>query len=93
MLLDPRAELGVVQALLDRLVKHRLPRLADIKQRVDAGQKLSDTDIEFLKDSLEDAKETSRHIVKHPELQALGSRVSTLYADIIRVATENERHE
>lgn len=88
---DPRTELGVVQALLDRLVKHCLPRLVDIKQRVDDGQKLSDTDIEFLRESLEDAKETSRHVMQHPELEALASRVGALHADIIRAGTENER--
>ncbi|AXK71765.1 hypothetical protein DWG18_05320 [Lysobacter sp. TY2-98] len=87
---NPKAELGTVQALLDRLVKYRLPRLSDIKQRVDAGEKLSETDIDFLRSSLQDAQETSRHIVRHPELQALGSRVSALYAEIIKTATENE---
>lgn len=92
-MLDHSRDLGTVQALLDRLVKQRLPRLADVKHRVDAGEKLSDADIEFLRGSMQDAQDSSRYVVRHPELQALGARVSTLYAEIMRGATENETRQ
>ena len=49
---DP-TDTGTSQALLDRLVHSRLPRTLELKQRVDAGDRLTDTDLEFLKDLLE----------------------------------------
>ncbi|GAB1596095.1 hypothetical protein [Lysobacter claricitrinus] len=87
---DRMGDLGTVQALLDRLVKQRLPRLTDIKTRVDAGARLSEIDIAFLHAALVDAQETAPYVARHPELHALGVRIGALYADIIRVATENE---
>ncbi|MGY4516337.1 hypothetical protein [Lysobacter sp. HA18] len=87
---DQNSDLGTVQALLDRLVKQRLPRLTDLKKRVDAGEKLGDTDIAFLHSALVDAQETAPYVARHPELHQLGVRIGALYAEIIRVATENE---
>ena len=45
---DPN-DTGTSQALLDRLVHSRLPRTLELKERVDAGDRLTDTDLEFLK--------------------------------------------
>ena len=39
---------GTIQTLLDRLVKFRLPRALEIKQRIDGGDRLSESDIGFL---------------------------------------------
>jgi hypothetical protein len=41
-------DLGVISALLERLNNQRLPRLLDIKQRVDAGGRLDSIDMQFL---------------------------------------------
>lgn len=88
---DHTDDTGTIQALLDRLVKLRLPRMLDLKQRVDAGERLSDTEFDFLKRVLEDAQQSQGYVVRHPELHALGSQLVELYEHIVRKATENEK--
>ena len=88
---DQTDDEGTIQALLERLVKFRLPRTLDIKQRIDGGQRLGDNDIAFLKNALEDAQAGARYVARHPELHALGAQIAQLYDDIVRKALENEK--
>lgn len=88
---DQPDDTGTVQALLDRLLKQRLPRTLDLKQHVDSGARLSDSELDFLKRVLEDAQESQRYVTRHPELHALGSRLVELYGEIVRKAMENEK--
>lgn len=88
---DQTDDTGTVQALLDRLVKQRLPRMLDLKQRVDAGERLSDTELDFLKRVLEDAHQSQGYVVRHPELHALGARLIELYEHVVHKAVENEK--
>jgi hypothetical protein len=88
---DKTDDEGTIQALLDRLVKVRLPRTLEIKQRIDGGQRLGDNDIAFLKSALEDAKDGARYVARNPEFHALGAQVAQLYDEIVRKAFENEK--
>lgn len=83
-------DLGVIQAVLERLVKYQLPRALRIKDRVDRGARLTDAEIGFLKEMLESASQERTLVARHPEYQALAARVAGLYDEITRRALENE---
>ena len=88
---DQTDDAGTIQALLERLVKFRLPRTLAIKKRIDGGERLSDSDIAFLKTALEDAQHGQKFVARNPELHALGVQIVQLYDDIVRKALENEK--
>ncbi|BDU17084.1 hypothetical protein [Lysobacter auxotrophicus] len=87
----PTDDTATLQALLDRLVKFRLPRAMALKQRVDAGERMSDADIAFMKESLEDAQDGQHFVARNPEFHALGAQLVQLYEEIVEKATENEK--
>ncbi|MCG6940021.1 MAG: hypothetical protein LJE69_02075 [Thiohalocapsa sp.] len=88
---DPRLEAGVIQAILTRLEQQTLPRALDIKRRVDAGDKLMDSDTLFLDDALAGLRRDGPYVQHHPQWEPLYSRLIDLYDKITRKALENEQ--
>lgn len=84
-------EIGLIEVLVQRLEEQRIPRALDIKERVDNGERLSDFDISFLDEVLQDAAEVKPFIDQHPEWQELSTRIITLYKDITSRALANEQ--
>lgn len=82
---------GVIQALVERLQKIRLPRLNDIKERVDKGEVLDESDMSFLEEVLEDTQHVEPLLERNPEWQPLAASVVALYKDITDKALENEK--
>lgn len=84
-------EAGVLAVLVQRLETQRLPRALEIKDRLDRGERLTDADMRFLQEILEDAKGIAPLVSKQPEVQTLASRVTSLYSEITAKALENEK--
>jgi len=91
MIDTPNKDAGTVQAMLQRLNDFRIPRALDLKKKVDRGEKLDNYDIEFLEQVLGDAANAQSLVAKHPELQPLASKLTSLYGEITSKALENEQ--
>ncbi len=82
---------GIIEVLLERLEKQRLPRLLDIKQKVDSGNPLENFDLDFLEETMQDARKAIPLIDRHPKYQALAAKVMELYKSISDAALEIEK--
>ena len=83
---------AMVQVLLERMEKQRLPHLIDIREKLDQDQKLSSYDIEFLDEVFSDTRD-NEHFVHNADddLKILFMKVVNLYTEIMAKALENEK--
>lgn len=82
----------VLEALLERFSKRRLPRLLDIQKKVELGSPLDDFDMEFLEEVFSDARENEHYMkTADDELKMIIMKALSLYKDITQKALENER--
>jgi hypothetical protein len=87
---DKTEDTGTIEAILQRLNDFRLPRLLELKGRVDSGETLTEYDLEFLEHVLEDGHYIQGLIDRHPEVQPLAAQVIALYHHIVAKGLENE---
>ncbi len=84
---------GTIQTLLDRLNKHRLPRLLEIQRKVESAGLLDDVDMRFLRTVQDDAGDVLRLAGRNPQIPSLVTKVVQLYDDITRKALEYEQSD
>ena len=89
---DSTMDTGLIEVLLERLEKQRLPRLLAIKEKVDGGRSLDDFDVDFLEKAMADARSFIPVIDRHPEYQPLAAKVMELYKTITEKALEIEKN-
>ena len=87
------SEIGVITAVIERLVTQELPRLEAMEERLDKGERLSDSELEFLEQVSTDGNEVLRMIDHHPEYQELTAKVLGLCTTIISKAADVERNK
>ncbi len=80
----------MIVALLERLRTQRLPRLLDIKAKVERGARLDSFDIELLTEVFADARDKQSKWAQHPELDDIIARMTHLYHEITERALSNE---
>jgi len=88
---ESQREAGILEVIVQRLEEQRLPRLLDIKALVDRGERLSDLDINFLQEALQDANDVKAFVDAHPDWQDLAARMAHLYNEITTKALANEQ--
>ncbi len=82
---------GILEVLLQRLEKERLPIALTLKEKVDRGEKLNDSDLAFLEKVLSDSNRIKPLIKRHPEYHSLATKMVHLYSEITEKAVENEK--
>jgi hypothetical protein len=82
---------GTIQVLLNRLETLRLPRALDLQKKVERGERLDEIDTQFLTRVIEESRDALSLANKHPELQPLIARITSLYAEITSKGLENEQ--
>lgn len=83
---------GVIQALVERFEKFRMPMVLELKDKVDSGERLNDREIEYLEQVLQDAHANRALVDRHPEWQKVSAQVVSLYKQITEKALENEKN-
>jgi hypothetical protein len=81
---------GTEQVRVERFTKYELPRLLDLKEKVDGGAKLSEVEMEQLSDIFERARDFYEFVEKWPKYKSLVAKIIDLYSDISTKALENE---
>ena len=91
MMDQEKRDAGTIAALMIRMKDYRLPRAKRMLERVSKGEKLLDSDIEFLNRVIKDARLSGSLIKRHPEYHDLVVRFMDLYTEIMNKGVENEK--
>ncbi len=82
---------AILEVIIERFEKQRLPRLLDIKAKLEQGNKLSHYDLEFLEEVLKDTQ-NNEHYVRNADddTKLIFMKAVSLYKEITEEAIINE---
>ncbi|TVP88255.1 MAG: hypothetical protein EA347_06290 [Thioalkalivibrio sp.] len=83
-------DIGVLTAIAERMVQWRLPRAQKLKERVDQGEVLTDSDIAFLQRVFRDAVAIAPLVERNPQYRPLAVNAMAIYRDITAKALKNQ---
>lgn len=89
---DSEKDEGIMLVMLNRLNEVRLPRALAIKEQVDRGEPLGDSEIEFLDRVFEEAVANQSQWEKYPQMSEILSKMAGLYKEITEKALANEEN-
>lgn len=81
---------GTIAALMIRLREERIPRAKRMLEKVNRGERIGDSDLEFLKRVYDDSRKTRKLLDRNPEYEELLNRFVSLYTEIVEKALTNE---
>ena len=86
-------DLGILSVLLKRFETERLPAILSMKKTVEAGETLSDGDLEYLHRVFEEVQvdRLGPLLERHPEYRDLAATVFSTYRHILERNLENEK--
>ena len=88
---DLNHDTGTLLAIVQNWDTHTRPRLEQIKKNVDAGEKLSDSELEFLEQIGAESGHNEALFERNPEYRRLIAMAVGFYKDIIERSLENEQ--
>jgi len=88
---DVSKDLGAAIVLFDEFREEVLPKILEIKKRLDQGECLDHWDIDFLKDVFKHAQQAKPLFDRHPEYQEAYAQAVHLYKQITDEAVLNEK--
>jgi hypothetical protein len=89
---SPHKDIGVIAVLLQRLETERLPVILRLRKKLDAGERLSDGDIEYLNRAFADARNAKLEplLERHPEYRSVVTALFSAYRHVVERALEIE---
>ena len=84
------ADRGVIYVVLEHFGRHLYPRALDIEKQLEAGERLSDAQLDHVADVLDGIMQLRPLIARHPEHRDLVAGVVSTYVGIAKRAMQNE---